>query len=270
MFFVIDRNDRSGSIIQLMYYCIMFCKVHNLKYDGIISAGSCWWYNRQFFNYIYQYFGVKNIILTSTQYDSLKKIPFNTAKIYKETDELVGVIFKVSDFHPYFSNNINNYFNRKILQSVVENIKKPNRMSGKKIISVHIRRGDVNSQIPRRYTTDDVYVNVIQNILKVNDIKDYEIHIYSERKFNGDLKLFSQFNNIKFHLEVGTGFNDYKNIFSDLIDMIDSDYLICSKSSFSYISALLNIRGKIYYNNKFWIKPLNSFYLYNDETGLLL
>lgn len=57
---------------------------------------------------------------------------------------------------------------------------------------------------------------------------------------------------------------------NDIIFMIYSDYLICSKSSFSYLPALLNINGTIYHNNKFWNKPLNDFLIYDDDSGDIL
>jgi len=45
--------------------------------------------------------------------------------------------------------------------------------------------------------------------------------------------------------------------------------MIMSISSFSYLPALLNTTGRIYHNNKFWNKPLNSFNVYDDDTGLI-
>jgi hypothetical protein len=138
------------------------------------------------------------------------------------------------------------------------------------IISIHIRRGDVDKNIPRRYTDDNVYINLIQKIIKINNLNDYEIHIFSEKQFNGDLLLYNKLNNVIFHLDKPDNYLDLDNVFNDLLFMINSDYLICSKSSFSYVPALLNNKNNIYHNNKFWNSPKKKFILYDDNNGQII
>lgn len=41
--------------------------------------------------------------------------------------------------------------------------------------------------------------------------------------------------------------------------MADSDFLVMSKSSLSYVAALLNKKGTVYYPNSFWHNPLSSW-----------
>lgn len=269
MYFYIDRGDRSGSILQIMFYLFSYCFKHKINYDGIIGKKNIWWYNIHFFKFIKDNFNIENNIVDIT---SLKFINFNEIKNYSNinSNNLISE-FIVKDLCIFFSDNINNYFDKTFLNYINSNLinKKYNNMNiKKKIISIHIRRGDVNSNIKRRYTSDNVYINIIDNI--ISNLENYEIHLFSENKFNGNINLFKKYKNIIFHLETESGFHKYENIFNDIMFMIKSDYLICSKSSFSYFPALLNNSGIIYHNNMFWNKPLNNFFIYDDLTGNII
>ncbi len=97
---------------------------------------------------------------------------------------------------------------------------------------------------------DSYYISVLNDIttkLKQHDV-DYLVHIYSE----GDISEFKQFallpysDNIYFHL------NDDQ--FDTLHHFVCADIFIMSKSTFSYLGALLNKHGIIIYN-PFWLLP---------------
>jgi hypothetical protein len=265
MFFYLNRTDRTGSILQTMFYVYAFCYKYNLVYDGLI-CNHAWWYNAKFFNYVENYFGIKNKIIKDKS--KLKSIDFNELindkenKKYNNDDILI--LYNVTNHNTYFRNNINYYFDTKFISSL--NFKKIIN-NNNPYIAVHIRRGDVNNNIKLRYTNDEVYINLIKKIININPSVNYEIHIFSEYKFNGNKKLFEIFPNLHFHLEKNSGFHDYDNIFNDLMLMINSDIFICSKSSFSYFPALLKEKGQVYHNNKFWNPPLDRFLVYDDTTG---
>lgn len=53
-----------------------------------------------------------------------------------------------------------------------------------------------------------------------------------------------------------------ENAFNSFQEMITADYLIASKSSFSYLAALLNIEGEIHSPN-YWNKPLKHWIKYS-------
>ena len=260
MFFLLNRGDRTGSILQTMFYIYAYCYKHEIIYHGLISHNA-WWYNTKFFNYVENYFGIKNQVIKDIS--KLKFIDFNDMCENNENNNLY-TIFDTQKHNPYFRNNINHYFDASFKSSL--NIKRI-ELNNKPSIAVHIRRGDVNDKIKMRYTSDKVYLNLIKNIRNLNPQMNYEIHIFSENKFNGNKKLFDQLSNVYFHLEKNSGFHDFDNIFNDLSFMIHSDIFICSKSSFSYFPALLNKTGRVYHNNKFWNPPLDNFFVYDDITG---
>jgi len=272
MYFLLNRNDRSGSIILLMLYMYSYCYKYHIKYDGLISDNGWWYNNPHFSNKIKKMFGISNKKINK---NLLKEIKFSEIKTYSHTESNdVYMIFDVNILCPYFSKNINlyfddefkNYMNNKIISNTCDN-----KNNNRKIISIHIRRGDVNQTIPRRYTNDIVYINLINNIIENENLQDYEIHIFSEKNFNGNINTFNTLKNVQFHLENdhGSERSDLTNVFNDILFMIKSDYLICSKSGFSYVPALLNKTGKIYHNNNFWCTPLKKFILYNDNTGII-
>jgi len=262
MFFYIERQDRTGSILQLMFYACSYCFHNNIHFDGIIS-NNVWWYNASFFSYVDKYFKIKNKVI---KLNNMNNISFDQIKNYANVDsQHIYTEFDVSKLSPYFSDNINKYFNynfKKHINHVISNNNKT-----KSQISIHIRRGDVNDSIPLRYTNDQVYLNVVDYIIKHYNLQDYEIHIFSEIKFNGNVNLYNKYKLLKLHL---TKNNNMEEIMEDMMHMINSDFLVCSKSSFSYLPALLNTDGIVFHNNKFWNKPLDNFRVYNDNTGEII
>ena len=58
------------------------------------------------------------------------------------------------------TNNINFYFNDIFRQKLFNNLIKINKKNI--IISIHIRRGDVIETNTRRYTNDNVYINILK------------------------------------------------------------------------------------------------------------
>jgi hypothetical protein len=262
MFFLLNRNDRTGSILQTMFYIYAFCYKHGIKYNGLISD-SAWWYNTKFFNYVENYFCIKNKVIKDKS--TLEFIEFDYLiqnKKIKDSDYLF-TIFE-SKHYKFFQNNINYYFDNSFKSTL--SVKKIG-LNNNSYIAVHIRRGDVNNSIKRRYTNDETYLNLIKKIRNNNPQINYDIHIFSENKFNGNKNLFQQLPNVYLHLEKTSGFHDFDNIFRDLSLMIHSDIFICSKSSFSYFPAILKKNGVVYHNNNFWNPPLNTFLVYDDITG---
>ena len=267
MYFILNRGDRSGSILLLMLYIYSYCFKHNIIFDGLISDNG-WWYNDYFFNMIQKYFNIKNKKINKS---SLQFIPFKDVKNYSNViSNNFYSIFEVSILCPYFTENIQFYFDKTFREYVFNKLIKLDYEKRNVIISVHIRRGDVIQSNRRRYTQDQVYINVLKNIIKTNKLQKYEIHVFSEKQFNGSIELYKQFENIKFHLEENNNINNLTNVFNDILFMINSDYLICSKSGFSYTPSLLNINGSVYHNNHFWCDPLASFKLYDDDTGNII
>lgn len=128
-------------------------------------------------------------------------------------------------------------------------------------IAVHVRRGD-STHTTRRFVGHDYFVNVlddITNYLEENG-KQYTIQLYSEGK-REDLPEFEKYKNISYRL------ND--DHFDTLHHMICADVLVMSKSTFSYLPALLNDGGTIVYK-PFWLlppQPLADKWIVADEHG---
>ena len=130
-------------------------------------------------------------------------------------------------------------------------------------IAVHVRRGDSTNN-KRRFVGHQYFVNVLDSITKYleSQSREYSIQLYSEGKPE-DLPEFRKYNNLTYRL------ND--DHFDTLHHMVCADILVMSKSTFSYLPALLNAGGIIVYK-PFWLlppKPLESEWLIADQDGHL-
>lgn len=128
-------------------------------------------------------------------------------------------------------------------------------------IAVHIRRGDSTNN-KRRFVEHDYFVNILKSIIDQLTERelDYTIQIYSEGCIS-DFPEFQEFTNLTFRL------ND--DHLDTLHHMICSDILVMSKSTFSYLPALLNRNGIIIYK-PFWLlppKPLEKNWIIAKENG---
>lgn len=157
-----------------------------------------------------------------------------------------------------------------------------------KIFSIHIRKGVSSKHITpgekvTRVLPVDYYVKIIKSILEEIDKKDklrvqiftdapeksflyrplsFQKNHYKEFQKNkkGAVKIESDdFASIKeafrtYELRVFRGGDPIKAFFQ----MMDSEILIMSKSSLSFVSALY-CKGDVYYPPNFWHKPLNKW-----------
>ena len=130
-------------------------------------------------------------------------------------------------------------------------------------IAVHVRRGDSANSV-RRFVGHHYFVNVLQSVVEYleSQKREYTIQLYSEGN-NDDFPEFKEFKNLSYRL------ND--DHFDTLHHMVCADVFIMSKSTFSYLPALLNDGGCVVYN-PFWLlppKPLEKKWLVTDENGNL-
>jgi len=117
-------------------------------------------------------------------------------------------------------------------------------------IAIHIRRGDVNNEKSKRYTSNSYYNKIIKFLN--NKYPKYNIVIFSE----GSIENFNELNgkNISFKLN--------KSIEETFHSLVSAKILVTAKSSFSYSAAILN-SNEIYYIN-FWHKPLKNWKIISD------
>jgi hypothetical protein len=121
-------------------------------------------------------------------------------------------------------------------------------------IAIHIRRKDILDK-PGRYLPDDYYVGILQQLEKFTD--KYGITIYSQEVgFNKDS--YSSWNTV-----LDTDQED----FTTFKKLVQADYLITGKSSFSYTAALLNKNTVIHHFTGHI--SLNSWITANNYINLL-
>lgn len=126
-------------------------------------------------------------------------------------------------------------------------------------ICVHVRRGDsTNNQ--RRFVSHDYFVNVLESVTEFlqQQNRKYAIQLYSEGE-REDLPEFERFN-VTYRLN--------EDHFDTLHHMVCADVLIMSKSTFSYLPALLNTHGLVIYK-PFWLfppKPLESKWIVANDN----
>ena len=130
---------------------------------------------------------------------------------------------------------------KEIKKSYLAN-KEPNEHyfpKGKTHIAVHVRR--VNSHDNRgQQNFDKDYIKVMKKLEK--QYKDCIFHFYSQGDKSGFKNFSRQFENLVFHLD--------EPLEKSFHEMVIADVLVTSKSSMSYIAALLS-DGEIYYK-PFW------------------
>lgn len=83
MYFVLNRADRSGSILQIMLYIYAYCRYHNISYDGLISKNRVWWYNANFFDNVSKFLNIMN---RRTDIGTLNEINFDEISYYKNKE----------------------------------------------------------------------------------------------------------------------------------------------------------------------------------------
>jgi hypothetical protein len=160
-------------------------------------------------------------------------------------------------------------------------------------IGVHIRRGDalfsqnprpqipdalVLSDLSQRYLPEEYYVSVVENIIEKLGIEDFVIEIFTDSSDVPQIyrpasdheywKSFKdQFGNMYYE---PVRFELFKSRFPSVkiqnslssIECIEKlavvDVLVMSKSSFSFLAALLNSNGLVVYHD-FWHPPLKEW-----------
>ena len=113
---------------------------------------------------------------------------------------------------------------------------------------MHIRRHNSrDTRIAGTDTPDSYYLNLINTIREKYIDKPLKFHIYSQGNEN-NFNMYKN-NDTVFHLN--------ESVQDTFTGLVYGDILVMSRSSFSYIAALLS-NGIIYYE-KFWHPPLYNW-----------
>lgn len=122
---------------------------------------------------------------------------------------------------------------------------------GKLNVAIHARRGDVSKEgvHSERYTDNSYYKMLLEDVQRVLDNLGIEssIHLYSQ----GEVKDFDELKgvNVNYHLD--------ECVFTTFHNLVSSDVIITSKSTYSYTAALLSKAIVVY--EPFWHKPLSEW-----------
>lgn len=179
--------------------------------------------------------------------NSIELIPNLIKDNQAETDQF----YRVHDCHSFINRNIHCY--EKIRPKLKENYfskRNPNLLFDENILNVaiHVRRGDIQeNSYTGRFTSAEKLKRVIQQIETVIGSNKYKISIFCAEKQNDLEKLESKHIQNIYHLD----------IFDVLNHLIGADLLVNSKSTVSYIPAIIN-KGVIIYE-PYWHQPLKDW-----------
>lgn len=241
----LHKSDGPGTICQRILLADAYARKHDHIFRGIISKQDGrrnYWHHDVFYGDINQFFNL-NI-------RGLDKFETRDVNLKLESDYILEEVEK----------DIDSYCTKEWKEERTKNIKtKP-----KSRLSVHVRRGDVRKDNhPMRYVTDEQYIKLIDEIY--DEIGSKPLIIHSQAPFNGRQELYKKYKPIIKLDSTGkssepSGLKRLTSaIFSDWEVMINSEFMVSAKSSFSYVPALLSTNTV--YHIPFWHKPLKTWKL---------
>eukprot|EP00978_Attheya_sp_CCMP212_P029753 scaffold106817_cov51-Attheya_sp.AAC.2 len=238
IYFSQARKDRSGSFIQDILMCHAYSFLHNVTYGGVCFPPEQ--YIREEHLPLMKSVGLQDIFPFScpnvTAFPNSKIIPDS---IYRRNGE------------QYFTRNYLDFIQHQVHgYSSLSNSSKPS-------IGVHIRRGDVFlcSNDVKRYLPNSHYLSLIE---KYSSGDGNHVTIYSESQYHKRryFESFKEFSGRGYDLVLD---GDIADVWKGLMS---SDVVILSKSSFSFVPALL-AKGKVVFT-PFWHAPLPSWDIVDD------
>jgi hypothetical protein len=261
-----NNTEGIGAMTQYQIVCYVLSKLYDVGYyfNGFRNLNHYQYFNitkekwcldiNNFFNFpiINQLENYENISFYEIQ-DDLENfinnnkdkniiINFNIIKLLKFIDEFID------------NESIQSYF-KEINNRIILDEKFKYYNSNTKNIAIHIRKFTKTDCClhPRRElfdkTKETFYINIIKNIEKLNKNKK-QYHIFSQ----GDI---NQFNFLK-QLEIDIQFHIEECPIISLYHMINSNILVTSNSSLSYISHILKDRDLTLVRNTFFHKWKNN------------
>lgn len=235
---VSKRTDGFGAQFQTLIYGIV-----TLEYNGIT------YYHTPIERMEHNYENDPNFL---NKIERLMNIKDNYKCV---TDTSFVNVIQHMNLIKVFDNNINLYLMSPSLQKLKLNFwknKEKNFYKNDKLnVAVHIRSTNKQDIILDNFRVCPLnhYFNIMESIRNKykNSNKRVLFHIYSQNNMN-DYKNYNH-SDICFHLN--------ENIFDSFIGLVAADILVTSKSSFSYVAAILS-DGEIYYT-KFWHPPSKNW-----------
>jgi hypothetical protein len=263
-----ENSEGIGSMAQYQLIAYGLSKHLNLKYAFLGFKNLQHYqhhsqYNKNSWCELFNnYFNFPNELFHH-DYDEIKMGIYDLFNYIKTKNKLNKDL--VIDINPkeLFHLNVNDY--KQHINKLSDNINHKIQLDKtKNNISIHIRslnKIDTDLDPVRDYfdeTKTSYYSNLINNIDKVPTKKEKIYHIHSQTE-ETKLKFLEENINSKIIYHINS------NPCISLSYMIQSDLLVGSKSSFSYIAHLLN-KNKSLFRNNFWMHLYHQTFLI-DENG---
>lgn len=241
----ITRSDGFGAQFQNIVYDILYAQANGYEYlyTPIQNIEHNYNNDENFIHYIEDIMNIKNNYTN----DRCRENNIDCVHVANS-----GITYKFieSDIDKYV-----NYNSMKRIREVFWQNKDKNFFNNDKInVAVHIRRPNTHDSRIDGTNTPDQYYKIVMDIIRERyDKTKLLFHIYSQ----GDYENFKTFenNDTIFHLN--------ENLSETFTGMVASHILVTSRSSLSYVAALLN-ENHIYYLN-FWHPPLNDWFKFTTD-----
>lgn len=149
------------------------------------------------------------------------------------------------------------------------------RKDDKKVIGIHLRRGDFKRGREYFFITETDWV---KETLKGYDLSKYRLYIASDSPnlVMNDFKEYDVFDSTGYDIDCPMWNHDIKKrppnqFFADFWMLMNSDVLMISNSSFSFAASMLNTRCNEFWRPRLSMKmliqydPWNSIPVFNDE-----
>ena len=226
------KNDGFGSQYQNIIWSIIYCELkgYDFYYSPLVFVEH---------NYDHDPFFIDKL-------ENLMNIK-NNFKNMNNNDDIITL--DSNEVYNYIQSHFDKLENSNILKIIKNNFLK----NKKKIftnsclnIAVHVRRPNHNdNRIEGTQTSDEYYLNIMNNIRKTYQNIDLCFHIYSQ----GKLDSFEKYkdNDVVLHIN--------ECVMKTFQSLVEADMLVSSASSFSYIASMLS-NGTIYHH-KFWHPPFS-------------
>jgi len=245
------KTDGIGAQVQAVFSTILFAQEFSMTYAHT-PFGEIWsdhssreW--DDFFN-----LGKDELSVNDIDVESLTVVHISHPLLIKFRDNTLYVVEHCHSFVDSGNNarlysTVSDKFVKKY-QSSPKDKYESYYENGKLNIAIHVRRGDVSREgvHGERYTENSYYKMLLGNIQHLlDDLKiDSSIHLYSQ----GSIEDFSELEELPIHYHLD------ECVFTTFNNLVASDVIVTSKSTYSYSAALLSEAVIIY--EPFWHKPL--------------
>ncbi len=120
------------------------------------------------------------------------------------------------------------------------------------VVSLHVRRGDVNPEFEKRYTTNEFIVSQLKELpSRLPKLRNgaWDLHLYSQGDEGDFVEIVEHFPDVLLMLDTPP--------IETIRGLASADVMIMAKSSFSYVAALL-CAGEVIYE-PFWHAPQRNW-----------